>query len=318
MDSLLSEPGQTPGGTASPVTGQPTAAELYGAIHTHLRAVGQAVKSTSPPSVEPLNSLLTQIVDTFRENDSLLIRALIPEDTSRDLALHMTNVCIFAIKVGIGLGLPAADLRRLALAAALHDVGMWKVPEEILRKPGSLSPAEWEVVRKHPEESMTLLRSLGSEYGWLASIAHQEHEREHGRGYPRGLIGENIHEYAKIIGIADTYEALTHSRPHRKHLVPFDAVKEIISSERQAFSDRILKGLIQGLSTFPVGSIVLLSSHEVARVVSANTVFPLRPVVEVIKSATGERATPPRRMDLSASSLLYIVDATAEDGDTGK
>jgi HD-GYP domain-containing protein (c-di-GMP phosphodiesterase class II) len=225
----------------------------------------------------------------------------------------MVNVAILAIKIGQGIGYAEDDLRRLALAACLHDVGTTKVSRRILEKPGVLAPEELALIRQHPEQGFRMLQVLGPEFEWVATVALHEHERQDGSGYPHGLKGDQIHEYAKIVGLADVYEALTHERPYKKMRVPLDAVKEIVTTNRHMFPPQIMKGMIQGLSTFPVGSLVRLNSREIVRVVATNPAFPMRPVVEIITGPTGERLASPRRVDLAHNSLVYITDSVAHD-----
>jgi HD-GYP domain-containing protein (c-di-GMP phosphodiesterase class II) len=263
--------------------------------------------------------VVTRLVSSLAAGDALLAQALEAGEGHLDLPTHMVNVAILAIKIGQGIGYGEGDLERLALAACLHDVGMVTVPRRILEKPGALAPEELAQVRQHPEQGFQMLQALGPEFQWLATVALQEQEREDGSGYPRGLKGGEIHEYAKIVGLADMYESLTHARPHKKMRVPFDAVKEIMTTERGKFPNLILKGLIQGLSTFPVGSLVRMNSKEVARVVATNPAFPLRPVVEIVTGPTGERPLSTRRVDLAQNSLLYIIESAAfsSTGETG-
>jgi HD-GYP domain-containing protein (c-di-GMP phosphodiesterase class II) len=225
----------------------------------------------------------------------------------------MVNVAILAIKIGQGIGYGPEDLQRLALAACLHDVGMVTVPRDILEKHGALSPEELALLRQHPERSFQMLQVLGPEYKWLATVALQEQEREDGSGYPLGITGDQIHAYAKVIGLADLYESLTHGRPHQKVRVPFEAVKEVMSAERLKFPNQILKGLIQGLSTFPLGSLVRMNSREFARVVATNPALPLRPVVDILTGPMGDPLVTPRRVDLAQNSLMFITDAASAE-----
>ena len=141
----------------------------------------------------------------------------------------------------------------------------------------------------------------------------QEQEREDGSGYPHGLKGEQIHKYAKVVGLADMYESMTHARPFHRLRVPFEAVKEIMSAERGKFPNQILRGLIQGLSTFPVGSLVRMNSKEIARVTATNPASPLRPVVEILTGPMGDLLATPRRVDLAQNSLMFITDAASPD-----
>jgi HD-GYP domain-containing protein (c-di-GMP phosphodiesterase class II) len=264
-------------------------------------------------SLEALEAVAKDMVELLATGDALLARALVGAETHLDLASQMVNVAILAIKIGQGIGYGPEDLRRLALAACLHDVGMVGVPQALLEKRGAFSPDERALLHQHPESGCRMLQALGPEYRWLATVVLQEQERDDGSGYPLGLKGDQIHEYAKVIGLADAYESLTHKRPHQKLRVPFEAVKEIMSTDRSKFPNQILKGLIQGLSTFPVGSIVRLNSKEFARVLATNRAFPLRPLVEVLTGPKGDRLATPRQVDLAQNSLMYIIDAASAD-----
>lgn len=259
--------------------------------------------------LDELQGIVGNMAKSVASGDALLVQALSDDRTTYDLSHHMVNTAIFAIKIGQGGGCRAEELPWLGLAACLHDVGMSTVPRPILEKPGPLTADETTLVRRHPESGFRILQRLGSEFEWLANVALQEHEREDGSGYPRGLKGNEIHEYAKIVGLADAYESLTHFRPHRNKRGAFDAVKELITVQRAKFPDRALKGLIRGLSTFPVGSHVRLNSMEIARIVATNPAFPLRPVIEVVAGPRGEPLATPRRVDLATNTLFHVLAA---------
>ena len=312
----LAQMGSLPGEKA-PSAGTETGGRpqtlYYHVTRDEIARILEAVSAEKPFGVGPLLGVALGLVEAMMAGDALLTQALGGGETHLDLASHLVNVAIFAVKIGQGVGYGEEDLRRLALAGCLHDVGMVSIPRRILEKPGPLSPEELALVRQHPETGSRILQALGSEFEWLATVALQEQEREDGSGYPRGLQGDQIHDYAKIIGLADIYDALIHPRPYQKRRVPCDAVKDIMTSGRRVFPDRILKGLIQGLSTFPVGSLILLNSKEVACVVATNPALPLRPVVEILTGPQGERLPSPRRVDLAQNTLLYITASVAHD-----
>ena len=259
--------------------------------------------------IETLQRIVAGMAKSILSGDDLLVQALIDEDAVYDLARHMANTAVFAIKIGHGAGCRTEELPWLGLAACLHDVGMTIVPKPILDKPGPLTADETALVRQHPEQGFRILQRLGASFEWLANVALQEHEREDGSGYPKALREDEIHEYAKIVGLADAYESLTHFRPYRNKRSAFDAVKDLITAQRTRFPDSALKGLIRGLSTFPVGSHVRLNSMEIARIVATNPAFPLRPVIEIVAGPRGERLASPRRVDLSTNTLLYVTEA---------
>jgi HD-GYP domain-containing protein (c-di-GMP phosphodiesterase class II) len=268
--------------------------------------------------VGPLEEVCHHMVRLLAEGDHLHVRALDFRKTRNDLITHMVNVAIFAVKIANGMGLKQEILPRVALAGYVHDVGMTRFPPDRFDNFQSLTPQELKALKHHPEEGYGILGALGPEYAWLADVVRQEHEREDGSGYPRGLQGNQISEIAKIVGLADVYESLTHPRPYRNRMVPMtlphEAVKEILQVERQRFGDRYLKGLIVGLSAFPVGAVVRLNNGSVGRVVATRKSLPLRPTVEVFRLGTGEEVTPPRVTSLAEHPLLYIAEASpAED-----
>lgn len=283
----------------------------YDLARQHVAAILDAAAEADAFQAETLQRLVIQMATSIQKRDGLLVQALGNRETDVDLARHMVNTAIFAIKIGQGAGCRTDELPWLGFAACLHDVGMIIVPKRLLEKPGPLTAEETLLVRQHPEKGFRILQRLGGDLEWLANVALQEHEREDGSGYPKGLKGSEIHDYAKIVGLADAYESLTHFRPYRGQRSAFDAVKELITVQRAKFPDRALKGLIRGLSTFPVGSYVRLNSTEIARIVATNPAFPLRPAIEVVVGPRGDRLDPPRRVDLSSNTLLYVTEAYA-------
>ncbi len=318
--SGTARPPRTAADTA-PAVGRPTlnppAADLldHPDAPSHIlarREIGRILEAAAAGNafeIETLQRVVAHMAKSILSGDELLVHALTDDDTVYDLSQHMLNTAVFAIKIGQGAGCRTEELPWLGLAACLHDVGMVIVSASILHNPAPLTDEALALVRRHPENGFRILQSLGDEFEWLANVALQEHEREDGTGYPRGLKGEEIHEYAKIVGLADAYESLTHFRPYRSQRSAFDAVKELITAQRTKFPDSALKGLIRGLSTFPVGSHVRLNTMEIARIVATNPAFPLRPVVEVVAGPRGERLASPRRVDLSATTLLYVMEA---------
>jgi HD-GYP domain-containing protein (c-di-GMP phosphodiesterase class II) len=242
----------------------------------------------------------------------LLVHVFTAGGPSLDPALEAVNVCILAVKFGLELDYTKEELRQLSLAALLHDVGMTRLPDGLVEKNGPLNPVERASLGRHSEEGSQIIMGLGSEYSWLAEVIIQIHERVDGSGYPKALKGTEVHEYAQVVGLADVYESLVHHRPFRRRLSPLEALKEILSRERTAFPDRVLKALIQALSPYPVGSLVRLNTGEVGRVVAKDKDRPLRPVVEVLVRG-GKRLEESMVTDLSQSPLLNIQDSLTEE-----
>lgn len=286
---------------------------LYDESYSRLDKIIQNVKRGVSFSIDEPAEIVNKFIASLAVNNKLLREALFSKALSLDIPAHLLNVSIFALEIGMGLNYSTEELKRLGIVAILHDLGMAKVPEGILKKPGKLTPEEFAVVKKHPEEGADILKGLGRDYQWISKIEIQEHERFDGKGYPNGLKGNEIHEYALIIGIADVYEALTHHRFQRKNLPPFDSLKEILSVERSSFPERIIKALIAKLPVFPVGTMVKLNSKEIGVVISTDSLSPFRPTVEIIFDPSGRKPKTERIINLKKNTLLYIISLVSEE-----
>lgn len=262
--------------------------------------------------MEDFTKIATGFVDSLQQSDHFLAKAIAGQKGS-PVITNMVNVSVLATKLGMGLGYQREALVGLALAGLLHDVGMFQLPESLLAKPGKFTEEERARVRQHPEHGFQLLSKLGSQYGWLAQVARQEHERWDGQGYPRGLKETQIHEYARIIGIVDIFDALMSPRPYRRKLMPHEAVRELLMAEKASFPNQIIKALVQQFSLFPIGTMVRLNTGEVGAVSQLNPRYPLRPVVTVSEGANGMVLSTAKYVDLSTTTLVHIAEVVGSD-----
>lgn len=130
--------------------------------------------------------------------------------------LHSINVANYSISLGERLGLDEESLEKLKLVGLLHDIGKLNIPVNVLRKPGKLTEEEFEVIKNHPVYSVELLKRAGFIDEEVLRSIKAHHERIDGTGYPRSLKGNKIPFFAKIVSIADSYEAMTSDRCYRK------------------------------------------------------------------------------------------------------
>jgi HD-GYP domain-containing protein (c-di-GMP phosphodiesterase class II) len=189
---------------------------------------------------------------------------------------------------------------------------MLKVPEEIL-KASRMTPQQLEIMRNHTQESKRIVEGFGSDLAWMGAIVAQVHERYDGSGYPSKLKEEEIHEFARIIGLADTYEAMAHPRADRAALVVYTALNEIIDMRNKLFDPRLIKTLIRIVSIFPLGSLVKLNNGAVGRVVGANRLYPTRPLIEVYLDPRGRKVSPSYLLNLAEEPMLNISDPAIDE-----
>lgn len=147
------------------------------------------------------------------------------EQKDRYTYKHSSRVSKYALQIATIIGLERSRIESLFLASILHDIGKINIPEEILNKPGKLSDEEFALIKKHPGDGAEMLRKTA--YADLAEIVEQHHERLNGKGYPFGLKGDEILLEAKIIGVCDTFDAMTEDRSYRKAFSAEYAMEEI-------------------------------------------------------------------------------------------
>lgn len=250
------------------------------------------------------------IINSLRKNNDL-VKVLFAKKQSDDITSHLIDVSIVAAKIGFALGYSSDRMKELVICALVHDIGMLRVQEEILLKKNRLIETELTEIRKHPAYSYEMLKNNGLP-PIVSEVAYQEQEREDGSGYPRGLKGESIHEYAKIIGLSATYTAMLQPRPQRERKIPFEIIKEIIWQQKGQFPRHLIRILIEEFSVFPAGLYVKLNTGEIARVVMANNLAPMKPTIEVLIDAHGKRLQDPKEYNLLKEPILQIVDTSFE------
>jgi len=171
------------------------------------------------------------------------------------LTKHQQNVCLYSTVLAKALHLPGVLIKTIRQSALLHDIGKIGIPNNILFKPGRLSHTEWEIMRLHPVTGAELLTNRnGNMHRFVTNeiingVKHH-HERWDGSGYPDGLKGEDIPLVARIIAVADAFDAMTTNRPYRKALSKEDAVKEIIKCSGIQFDPGVTQVLVNLIPTF--------------------------------------------------------------------
>ena len=155
---------------------------------------------------------------------SLLTRTLVSHDP--DEAGHAARVTALALRLAEAVGAPSPRIDAIKVGGPLHDIGKLTLDPELLRKSGPLAPAELEEIRTHPERGVELLHGDATLQEALPCVLHH-HERWDGAGYPHGLAGEQIPVEARILAVADAYDAMTSHRPYRAALSHDEAILEL-------------------------------------------------------------------------------------------
>lgn len=218
------------------------------------------------------------------------------------LPRHSLNVAKLALYLGKHYGYGDTDLELLASAALLSDVGMAQIPSAITQKPGALTPREWGEIKRHAERGTLILKKEAVLWEAIARTAFEHHEKIDGSGYPRGLKGEEIHTFARIINIVDTFEAMISPRPHRLPLMAHDAMRHLVRESESGTVDRgAMRIFVRCMSMYPIGSYVRVSTGETGMVIKPNGDDVDRPVVKLFINAQRNVMKTPAVVDLAAA-----------------
>jgi HD-GYP domain-containing protein (c-di-GMP phosphodiesterase class II) len=181
---------------------------------------------------------------------------------------HSVNVGVIALMIGVKMGLDRSGLEVLGLGALMHDAGKILVETALLNKPDRFSLTEYEAIKRHPGDGYELLRRHLAGNEVPAQIAFEHHEREDGSGYPRGLSGAETHPFAKIVAVADVYDAMTSHRVYRRPIPSHKALAEIRADAGGKLYRNAVDVLCKVAAPYPVGSHLVMSNGDKALVVN--------------------------------------------------
>ncbi|MBI5365593.1 MAG: ParB/RepB/Spo0J family partition protein [Planctomycetes bacterium] len=198
------------------------------------------------------------------------------------IARHAVNVARIALYLGRRADLDEPTLFRLGSAALLHDVAMTRVPAAVIAKKGRLSEDERSIVEEHPDRGARYVDEECLLDGSIAQAIAGHHERPDGDGYPHGLTGDAIHPLARLVRVADAYEAMVSPRPYKESLTPSAAVQQLLrGAAHGAFDKGAVQSFVRAFSHYPIGSPVTLDGGLEATVVRAHPERPDRPIVRI-------------------------------------
>lgn len=224
---------------------------------------------------------------------------------------HALQTSMLAASIGTIMGLSKDDLLELCMGCLLHDAGMMLVPKHILTQQGPLSAADRLEVLKHPLYIANALSRRNDVPHGAKATAYQIHERMNGTGYPRKRQHPQIHLFARIGAVADTYLAMVSPRNGRIGLLPHQAVEKLLYAARIGlFDPTVVRALLHAASLFPVGSLVTLNDGRSGRVSRANREQYDRPIVEILADDLDNAV---EFVDLSEHRTLCVVGAGASE-----
>lgn len=253
-----------------------------------------------------IQSTVNNLIDELLYNSYVLI-------SLKDIHLfddytfaHSLNVCLLSLVTGITLGYDIKSLEKIGVGALLHDIGKTKISKTILNKPDNLTVEEYAKMKKHAELGFQILRQYPEISLLSAHIAYQHHERLDGSGYPRNLTKDEIHDFAKIVAVADVYDSLMSDRPYRPSYTFNQSLSILKSMAGHHLDPQIIEALASNIAVYPIGTLVELNTGSIGIVTDINKGYPTHPVVNIILEQENKALTY-QKIDLSTQTSLRIV-----------
>lgn len=242
--------------------------------------------NTDSPELETAtNSITSDLMSAIEDNDAVAIDISALKTSDEYTFKHSVDVATISMILAKQQGLNRQQIFEIGVTGLLHDVGKTKVPLGILNKPDRLTDEEFEVMKQHSVFGYHMVKTHPEYSESIALGVLQHHEKMNGKGYPLGMTETRISPYARILSVADVYDALVTERPYKAAYSQRDAV-EMIMSMTSELNMTAMKSFLESMILYPVDSIVELSNGEKARVVKNNPHYILRPTVVGVTSGT--------------------------------
>ena len=230
-----------------------------------------------------ITSIVGQLMDIILSNEEMITVLTDAYLYDEYLYQHSFQVTMYSIAIAKELGYSQEDLRLIGIGAILHDIGKLSVPYTILSKPGRLTNEEFDEMKLHTRYGFDILRNLRTISLLVAHCAFQHHERLDGSGYPRGLVDYEIHPFAKIIGVADVFDAVTSNRVYRSKMLPTQGISILEAGSGTIYDSRVVEALKRIIVHYPNGTVVKLKDGRRGIVSRQNLHNPTSPAVRIFE-----------------------------------
>jgi HD-GYP domain-containing protein (c-di-GMP phosphodiesterase class II) len=261
----------------------------YKNLITKLNSAFIGIKTGLDIEMRTFDNIALQLLQDLRDyNNSFIYFILGGEVSGHELAKSSVNTAILSALTAQELHLANHKIHNVIAGALLHDIGMIRLSKGITEKKGGLSDAELEQIKSHPLHTSKIVTKELFGPNEVNLIALQHHERWDGKGYPDNLIGPTIDIGARIVSVADAFEAMVSKKSYRDSIIGYQAVKNLLADNASRFDPEVISVFTKIMGIYPIGSIVRLNNNSVARVMSINTKTPLRPVIQMLTDKDGK------------------------------
>ena len=281
---------------------------VYNSAVTAVKDIMNNAKTGRGVNVGKVEKLVRSLSDALFKDELNLLGLTVIKSYDETTFYHSVNTCILCLSLGNNLSLAGDKLAALGAAALLHDIGKINIPKELITKPLPLTPEEFETMKRHPVEGAEILSHMPGMHKLSMVVAFEHHVGYDLSGYPKLTNKERPHLFSRIVQIADSYETGTSISPFKGHKLPDQVLAEIVRQSGHVYDPVITKSFVQTLSIFPVGSVVLLDSGEIAVVYLTNQNDLARPKVKIAVDEDGKNIV------AAESMVVELSERTKKDG----
>jgi len=254
-------------------------------------------------------ALVDDVVESIdRHPDALLSLARL-KTADEYTYMHSVAVCALMVSLGRQLGLDDNQCREAGMAGMLHDLGKAAMPQDVLNKPGKLTPEEFEIIKQHPVKGYEMLIEGGGQVseGALDVVLHH-HERYDGTGYPDKFAGEKITLLSRMGAVCDVYDAVTSDRPYKAGWDPAHALSQM-ATWKGHFDTVVFQSFVKGVGIYPTGSLVKMRSGRLAVVLEQNPTSLTKPKVKIFFSTRAGLPLEPQVLDLASAQVVDQIES---------
>jgi len=287
--------------------GEEVSRSLYSAAMTVLQDLMVELRQGRSPSFHDANEVAQGIAEALDAHRTPLIALTAIKDYDEYTFNHSINVCIYTTALARELTTEPRDIVRIAQAALLHDVGKILIADEILYKPGSLSDAEWQVMRQHPLVGAKILVEASGVDELAVNVAFGHHLHYDRKGYPQVAPDITLDPITELINIIDVYEAVTAKRPYKEPFPPERVTKLLLDGSGTLFDPICVEAFLRSFGVYPPGTRVLLASGYRAEVLSVNPERLFDPIVRLTHDPEGR--------PLEAGEVVNTATEEGADGE---
>lgn len=282
---------------------------VYNEYTNYINAVYTRYATHKTFNYDELTETVKELCIFIKDNRRFVLRIQPANDGKNKnfIINHSMRSTVLSIVIGLQMRIPLTKLIDLGITSILHEIGQIRLPPQLYLTERKLSPAERTKLATHPILGFRIMKENGfSSQIQLGVLQH--HERENGSGYPQKLYGEQISLFAKIIGVACSFEAITAARSFKEARSSHEAIVEILRNEDNKFDPTVIKALLYAISLYPIGAYVYLLNGKIAQVTDANPGNPGNPIVSILGETDSQGAPKTIQTDNASNKIVRVLN----------